>query len=124
MLAETGRSVNPGNGGKLASGRGRGELVGGHVLFAPLERRDISLRIPAVVAPGQPGFLQGRWQRGNVEGRLRVDRIAVVRVVDDGRVGRDQHQVVRGRRTGDLGEVLVAERVLLRIAPVVRNVRL
>src|SRR5207253_5127091 len=85
MLAETGRSVHPGDGGKLAGGCGRRELVGGHVVLTSLERRDISMRIAAVVAPGQPGFLQCRRERGDVEWRLRLDRITVLRVVDDGR---------------------------------------
>src|SRR2546427_1913 len=43
VLAEAGGSVDPGNGGELAGGRGGGEFVGGRVVLAALERGDISL---------------------------------------------------------------------------------
>src|SRR5215813_9542 len=43
-------------------------------------------------------------------------------IVDDRRVSADQHQMVRGRRSGHLREVAVAHRIVSRIAEIIRDV--
>ena len=48
--------------------------------------------------------------------------VPMVRIVDQRGVASDQHQVVRGRRAGYVGEVVVAQRELLRVGKVRRDI--
>jgi hypothetical protein len=50
--------------------------------------------------------------------------MAGVIVVDQRRVGGDQHQVIRFRLAGDLGEIVVAEGEVLRECPIGGNILL
>ena len=120
MLAEDVARVDPRDGRQLARCGVGGELRRGELLSG--ERLDELEGVAAVVAPRVPGLLELGRERRDVHHLRRLHPVVARRVVDPRRVGRDQHQVVRRRRPGDLGEVPVAERVLLRVRPVGRDV--
>src|SRR5438067_6151592 len=123
VLAQAGRAVDPGHRRQLA-GRGIfGEAIGGDVVLAAFERGDVAVGVTAVITPAEPGLLECGGQGWDVERRLVLDRVAVMRIVDDRRVRGDQHQVIWRRWTGDLREVPVAQRVSLRITPIVGDIR-
>src|ERR1700674_1921606 len=124
MFAQPGWSIEPRDGWKFSGGGVGRKLRRFDIVLAALQRRDVALRVPTVVAPAEARLLQVGRERRKVEWRLHVDRVAVVRVVDDWRICCDQHQVVGRRWTGNGSEVFIAERVLLRVTPIVRDVRL
>lgn len=75
---------------------------------------DVVEWIAAGVGPCHARALQCHGHRVQVVTVLWRRAIVVVRIVDDRRVGTDQHQVVWCRRSSHLGEITVTERVLTR----------
>ena len=61
-----------------------------------LELADFRERVAVVVAPGPAGPFQGDGQRGQIERRAsRSGPVPAPGVVDNRRIARDQHEVVR-----------------------------
>src|SRR6266513_3049501 len=85
---------------------------------------DVPEGVPAIITPRQVLVLerdgQG-WQLIPVGG---LGPVMVVRAVDDGRIGADQHQVIRRGGPGHLGEVPVADGKAPRQVPVAWNISL
>ncbi len=123
MLAQRLVGVEPRHRGQLPRGG-----VGRELLPPSLLARGVLDElecVPGVVAPAQPSRVELRRQRRLVvQGRPGLGAVALRRVVDERRVGHDQHEVVRGRRTRHVGVVVVAERELARVVPVMRDVLL
>src|SRR6266576_722524 len=85
---------------------------------------DVPEGVPAIITPRQVLVLERvgqRWQLIPVDG---LGPVMVVRVVDDGRIGADQHQVIRRGGPGHLGEVPVADGKAPRQVPVAWNISL
>src|SRR5437867_11058953 len=80
VLAQAGRSVDPGHRRQLAGGGIFGEAIRGDVVLAAFQGRDVTVGVPAVVAPGQSRLFECGGQGWDVEGRLVLDRVAVMRV--------------------------------------------
>ncbi len=104
MFIKLARSQDPGDAGQFSSKRILCELVRGE-LVPPANTAQILKRVSSIVAPSQFVGFKAQWKRG---GDSRS--VSGLRVVYEGRVGSDQHQMVRRRRPSDVGEILVAER--------------
>src|SRR5437660_3900007 len=104
MFIELGRSWDPGNTGELSSECILRELVRGELVPSPNTSK-ILKGVSSVVSPSQIAGLKAQWKRGGDPGG-----VSGFRVVYEGRVGSNEHQMVRRRRPGNIGEILVVER--------------
>src|SRR5215472_15885079 len=96
--------------------------IAGVVAAVTGEFVDVMERVTPVIAPLKSGALQLRRQGGQIVALARYGIVLVLWIVDDRRVGADQHQVVRGRRYRHLREVVIAHSVVLGITEVIWDV--
>ena len=123
VLAQKAVRIEPGNGRQLAGGGVFRELLPGPLLAGGV--LDELERVAGVVAPRESRRIKlGRQAWLVIQRWSGLVPIAAGRIVDQGGVGHDQHQVVGRRGPGYVGEVVVTERELAGVAPVVRDVRL
>src|SRR3989442_11102870 len=121
MLAEQPIGVEPGDRRQLARRGIDGKLLPGLHLAARVT--DVLERVAVVVPPGKPCLIQFFGQGGLVlGGRARTHAVVGLGYVDQCRVGHDQQQLVGRRGPRHVREVVVANRVLLGVAPVMGNV--
>src|SRR5205807_3546447 len=109
-LVRTAVPVDPGDRRQVTLCRTMGEDVPRVVAAMSCELVDEMERVASVVPPGEVRLLEGDRKRFEVVALAHSRVVVVMRVVDDGGVGADQHEMVRRRGAGDLGEVAVAER--------------
>src|SRR2546426_3659047 len=88
------------------------EEIGREVVVMSGKLLDVVERVPAVVGPRDPGLFERAGQRLEIVRVTGRRTVMMMRVVDNGCVGTDEHQMVRRRGAGHLRKISIAQRVL------------